>query len=387
MAASRAFLLFLAFLLLLCGSGCASIPKGAAAVDSVDVEGNDAISESDIEEKIATTESPKFLQLFRGVVYDYELFDKAVLQRDLERVERLYRARGYYEAKARAGRVRYKSDTHVEVTIEVEEGPVVLVGTVKVEGLEELDPRERKAIESEAGALVKGEPFVEETFDKTREAMVRALTNRGFAFAKVQQKADVDLPNRRAHVTYAVTRGPKAKFGTVKIEGLRELPEDIVRRTVDIAPGDPYSTDRIDRAREAVLALGTFGSVDIVPQLEPPPPNAVVPLVVKVHEQRLKSVVLGGGIELDSIRAQFHLHAGWEHKNLFGGFRKFNVDFKPGLDLYPTRIPDFQAPTAVLPALAMFSAITRMRSLWTFMPLAAVAIDRVMSMTVALPRG
>ncbi len=136
MAASRAFLLFLAFLLLLCGSGCASIPKGAAAVDSVDVEGNDAISESDIEEKIATTESPKFLQLFRGVVYDYELFDKAVLQRDLERVERLYRARGYYEAKARAGRVRYKSDTHVEVTIETlsGKGAKISVNTMRLGG-------------------------------------------------------------------------------------------------------------------------------------------------------------------------------------------------------------------------------------------------------------
>src|SRR5262249_58234434 len=96
--------------------GCAAIPRGAAAVDSVTVQGNHAISGSDIEEKVATTPSPKLLGLFRGVLYDYELFDHSVLQRDLDRVERYYRARGYYEAKARAGRVRYKSDKHVEVT-------------------------------------------------------------------------------------------------------------------------------------------------------------------------------------------------------------------------------------------------------------------------------
>ena len=90
--------------------GCASIPKGTAAVDGVRVDGNDKVSGSDIEEKMATAESPKFLGLFRGVVYDYELFDRTVLQRDLERVERYYRARGYYEAQVRAGRVRYTGD-------------------------------------------------------------------------------------------------------------------------------------------------------------------------------------------------------------------------------------------------------------------------------------
>ena len=81
-----------------------------------DIEGNEVIASADIEERIATQPSKKFLGMFRGVVYDYSLFDKGVLQRDLERVERYYKARGYYEAKARAARVIYTEDDHVEVT-------------------------------------------------------------------------------------------------------------------------------------------------------------------------------------------------------------------------------------------------------------------------------
>jgi outer membrane protein insertion porin family/translocation and assembly module TamA len=68
-----------------------------------------------------------------------------------------------------------------------------------------------------------------------------------------------------------------------------------------------------------------------------------------VSPQKLKSVLLGGGLELDSIRAELHAHVGWEHRNLFGGFRHFQVDLKPGADLYPTRVPTFQKPTTVLP--------------------------------------
>ena len=115
--------------------------------------------------------------------------------------------------------------------------------------------------------------------------------------------------------------GPKAKFGAVRIEGLGELPEIPVKRALDIAPGEPYSTATIEAAQQAALNLGTFSSVEITPVLkEPPPSDAVVPLVVSVKPQKLKSVILGGGVQLDSIRFEIHLRAGWEHKNFFGGF-------------------------------------------------------------------
>src|SRR5580692_6249701 len=127
------------------GLGCASIPKGTAAIDGVSVQGNDALSGSDIEDKLATAPSPKFLGLFRGVVYDYEIFDRSVLERDLQRVERYYRARGYYEAVVRAGRVRCRGDDHVEVTIEVEEGRPALIQDVRLDGLDGLPAKVQKA--------------------------------------------------------------------------------------------------------------------------------------------------------------------------------------------------------------------------------------------------
>ncbi len=330
--------------------GCASLPKGAASVDSISVEGNKAIASSDIEEKLATAPSPKFLGLFRGIIYDYELLDRSVVQRDLERVERYYRARGYYEAQARAGRIQFKGDKHVEVTVEVQEGDPVVVREARVSGLEGLDPKDDKAVRAALAQLVKiGKPFEEDAYQKAEATMTRALTERGYAWAKIERSADVDLPGHFAILQYTTRLGPRATFGAVTVDGLKELPEPPVVRAVDLPPGEGYSTAKISAAQQAVLDLGTFSSVEITPVLpEPPPADAVVPLKVHVQVQKLKSVILGGGVELDSIRAQAHLHLGWEHKNLFGGFRHFTVDARPGLDLYPTRLPTFQAPTTVL---------------------------------------
>ena len=331
--------------------GCASIPHGTVAVDGVSVQGNNGVSGSDIEGKMSTAPSSKFFGLFRGVVYDYEIFDRTVLQRDLERVERYYRARGYYEAKVRAGRIRYKSERHVEVTVEVEEGQPVLIHDAQIDGLTGLRPRDAKAVRDAMTQSVKnGNPFEEDPFLKAENAMKRALTDRGYAWAKVERRADVDLPGHYARIFFVTHPGPRATFGPVRIEGLGELPEAPVRRALDFSPNDVFSTTDVENAQQAVLNLGTFSSVEITPDLaEPPPENGVVPLLVRLQPQKLKSVLLGGGIELDSIRAEAHLHLGWEHKNLFGGFRHFMVDFKPGFDLYPTRLPTFNKPTAVLP--------------------------------------
>jgi len=321
-----------------------------AHVQTVDVEGNDEVSSGDIEEKIATTPTRKFLGMAYGV-YEYSLYDRGVLQRDLERVERYYQARGFYQAKARAGRVVYTAEDTVQITIEVEEGPRTLVASAVIVGLDGLTADEATAVRDAMEAhLEEGSPIEEEPFEQAEKDMKRALTDRGFAWAKIERQADVDLARHAARVTFTVTAGPKATFGRVSVRGLKELPAEVVTDTINIDPGDDYSTETIDDAREAVVALGTFSSVEIVPQLgETPSKNRRVDLLVKARESKLRSVLLGGGFQLDSIRTQAHLRVGWEDRNLLGGFRHFTVELKPTLNLYPTRVPTFEAPTTVLP--------------------------------------
>ena len=63
----------------------------------------------------------------------------------------------------------------------------------------------------------------------------------------------------------------------------------------------------------------------------------------------MRTLRLGGGLQIDALRTDVHLLAGWEDRNFLGGLRRFTVEFRPGVVLYPTRIPGFQAPTDLLP--------------------------------------
>jgi outer membrane protein insertion porin family/translocation and assembly module TamA len=336
---------------LLCDS-CKSIPSGRAALDGIDFEGVRGVSESDLSSKIASTPSPRFLGIVEGLVYEYSLFDPFVLRADVLRVERFYRARGYYEARVRVARVVYEKPQHVRVTLDVDEGARVVVRDVRVRGVESLS-RDVQADVTEAlrlAGMSAGQPFDEDTFGAAAWRVRRALEDRAYAFAKVVKSADVDLVRHVATVQFDVTPDRPATIGVVSLNGLGGLPEGPVRGTLDLRTGKPYSATALDSAQQALANLGVFGSVAVRPDLqEPPPPDRVVPVNVEVVPTKLRNVRVGGGFELDVIKTDAYLTAGWTDLNLFGGLRRFDVDFRPGVTLYPTRLNDFVAPREFLP--------------------------------------
>ncbi|MBN9160930.1 MAG: hypothetical protein J0I07_08200 [Myxococcales bacterium] len=239
--------------------GCNTVPRGRMSVDDVTVRGAKKIDDGDVKDKIATTESEKLLGLFRGLIYEYSVFDWNVLQRDLARVEAFYRSKGYYEAHARAGRVHVKNDRHVRVEIIVEEGKPVLLRSVRIEGLEDL-PKDLADIarRSAEDTLSVGAPFEEESFEMALGAVRRALSDRGYAYAKVENDATVDIVRHEVDVVLTVTPGEPCIFGPVTIEGLGDLPEAPVRRALDLEPGATYSEAELDSAQQALLDLGVF---------------------------------------------------------------------------------------------------------------------------------
>ncbi|RYE94831.1 MAG: outer membrane protein assembly factor, partial [Myxococcales bacterium] len=217
------------------------------------------------------------------------------------------------------------------------------------EGLEGIDERTRKAVEAAARPVREGQKLDEEFFATAEKQIVRALSERGHAYAQCQRRAQVDVLAHQAVLRFRVRPGPLNTYGKVRVEGLASLPEAPVRTALDIKEGKPFSTAELDEARVAVLDLGAFASVEVVPELGDEPREGPVPIVVRVQPSTLRSVKLGGGAEADVIRTDVHLAAGWEHKNFLGGFRDFQVTARPGVVFYPTRLPGFQAPTSYLP--------------------------------------
>lgn len=336
-----------------CAIGCASVQTGRYALDRVYISGNVELSDAELEAKIATRESPRFLGLFTGVVYGYEIFDRYVLERDLRRIERHYRSRGYYWSKVRAARVFNTGPSKVSVEIVVDEGTPSRLGRLDIWGVDTLPSEVRKeAVQAVEAQLVVGERFEEPDFEAAGEALRRVLMDHGHAYAAVRRAADVDIPSGVVSAGFWVDAGPVVRLGDIHISGLGNLSEAPVRRAMRLSPGQPYSRSDLDEARRALLDLGAFSaaSVDVVlEQSAPRAPGDVVPVEVKLQTSRFRSVHAGLGVQVDSQRTDAHVLAGWEDHNFLGGIRYFFGEFLAGAVIYPTLLPEFALPQRLLP--------------------------------------
>ncbi len=329
----------------LAGSACYRVPAGKKAIADVTIEGTKNIDDEELLGRIATRESSRLLGIFDGVVYEYEVFDPYALRRDLQRIERYLRSQGFYDAHVRAARVEEKGNK-VYVTIAVDQGEPVLVDSISINEKTAVDEKTRTAIRKAIRSVLPvGHRLEEDKFADSEGAALKALTSTGHASAKVTRQAEVDLATHRARLVYVIEPGPLGKFGPVRFEGLGELPPGPIRRIFGVEEGKRYSSEKLADGRQALLDLGVFASVDIDQDLKEFERTQTVPITVKAQPAKIRALLLGGGVELDSLKTDTHLQIGWQNGNFLGGLRKLDLRYKPGIVLYPTRFPDLLPPT------------------------------------------
>lgn len=329
----------------LAGSACYRVPAGKSAIDEVTLEGTHDIDDEELLDRIATREGSRLLGIFEGVVYEYETFDQYALRRDLQRIERYLRAQGFYEANVYAARVVQKKDK-VAITIGVDQGEPVLVESIAISEKAPVDPKAREAMRKRISRVLPlGKPLEEDKLADSESEARKALSGSGHAIATVTRQAEVDLAKHRARVVYTVDPGPAGTFGPVVFEGLGELPESPIRHIFGVEPGKPYSSDDLDEGRQALLDLGLFASVEVVQDLGEFPRSRIAPITVRAQLSKIRSFLVGGGIELDSLKTDGHVQIGWQNGNFLGGLRKLDLRYKPGIVLYPTRFPTLDPPT------------------------------------------
>jgi outer membrane translocation and assembly module TamA len=334
--------------------GCAGELKERTVSDVRLVESSR--SEVDLDEALAglATAAPRSTLFWFWVERD--VYDANLVAKDVERIERFYRARGYYDAKVVATRVRTVGERKVEIEVHVTPGPRVTVRKVEVEqnGLLSLPP-DVSFKYKELPAINSGVPFDESLLDARKQALEELLKESGFAYAKVKVRATVDLNAHAADIMTELVPGKRARFGEVRIVGLRKIPEDKVRAALSLRQGEQYSVSDQADARQALGDMQLFTRVDVSPDLSNPDVDEV-PILVTLQEDQLRKLVLGGGTVIDALKLEMHLRTGWEHKNFLGGARRLSVDITGGVDLFPWRLENLETLSSTPKPLWVFDS-------------------------------
>jgi len=294
-------------------------------------EGNAAVSSGDLKSAMATR-----ARLRIAVWEPLPILDPVTLRTDLEHLRRFYESRGYYDARVTADLTLPESGTAVDLVIAVEEGAPVRVTRVEVTLTgDPLSPADERAIRTDL-PLEPGDVFTEERYERTAGVLRSFYRNRSYARADVQRRARVDVEQHAVTLAYQVASGPPSVFGDVTITGNKRTDEEVLRRELAFAPGEPFHESLLERTRANLVALNLFRSVRIDEQ----PGDAVVNLTITVIEAPQHEVRFGVGYDTEE---QVRGIAAWRDYDFFGGARQLGVTARASF-LRRDVIADFLQP-------------------------------------------
>lgn len=244
----------------------------------------------------------------------------AMVRRAQREVSQLLATVGYFSAESTVDTSQVG-----QWQLRVQPGPQTTVAAVELQFDGEVSqatdlPAALQPAQLRAGwQLPVGAAFQQSAWDGAKQAVLDTLGERRFAAARiVSSSARVDPASATARLSVRFDSGPAFRLGELQVDGLQDLPDDLVARYSRLEVGDLYDRERLLAFQTSLQNTPYFASV-IVDIERDPALAAAVP--VRVHVTEAKPKYLGAGIGMStntgfrvegSYRNVNFLHRAWE---------------------------------------------------------------------------
>ena len=232
--------------------------------------------------------------------------DPVEFVRDVQRIETLYRRRGYPDVQVDTT-VTTVRPLVIDITFTVREGEPMRVSAFVLRGAER-DPQIAEAARD--FPLRVGGLFDRSALEAGRDTLVRRLRNLGWPQAEALLAYTTNTRQRTADVEVAVVPGARARVGRIALEvdtstGPRHVADATIRRTMALRTGDWYSVRQIIDAQRNLYQTDAFQRVELQPDSLQPPGDTIVNLTARLVESDRYAARGGvGWATLDCFRAQ-----------------------------------------------------------------------------------
>ena len=290
------------------------IDEGAKVrVKKITIIGNQKMPEKKIKKVMNTSEAGFFSFITKSGTYQEFIF-----QNDLNLILGQYYDNGYIQANITDSKVTVTGDKKwIYITIAVSEGEQFKVGKVDVQG--DILTTKRELIEKVK--TKSGDIFSRKTVGQDITKIVDVYGDEGYANADINPLTALNLENRTVDLTFDIHKGEQVYIEKVNIAGNVNTRDKVIRREVEVAEGELYSSTGIKRSRNNLRRLGYFEDVSITTQPGTTENKMVVD--VEVRERPTGSFSIGAGY---SSSDNFIFTGSISQRNLFGTGKILNLD-------------------------------------------------------------
>ncbi|MBL8360886.1 MAG: outer membrane protein assembly factor BamA [Rubrivivax sp.] len=286
----------------------------AAKITAIRIVGSKAFSESTLLDQFDLT-AGGWLTWYTKT----DRYSRSKLNADLETLRAYYLNRGYLEFAVESTQVTISPDKQsIAITISIREGQPYTVTGVKLEG-------NYLGKEEEFKALVQvrpGQPYRGDAVTETVKRFTDLFGLFGYAFARVDQRPDIDRTNGQVVVTLVAEPQRRVYVRRIEVAGNTRTRDEVVRREFRQLESSWYDGARIKLSRDRVDRLGYFKDVSVDNNEVPGSPDQV-DLIVNVTEKPTGNLLIGAGY---SNAEKLTLTASVKQENVFGSGNYLGIE-------------------------------------------------------------
>ncbi len=191
---------------------------------------------------------------------DSGAFKKDVLKADVLRLESYYHNNGFLKVKVYDPEVEIdKESRRIDITFPIAEGGQYMVGDIEIQSDDVYSEEELL----EKITLVKGEKFNRSQFRKDIFELTDMYSQKGYAFASIVPKMDLQEETKSVNVNITPRKGRKVYVGKIIISGNDVTRDRVIRREFKLSEGELFDSSKLRLTRQRIARLGFFESADI----------------------------------------------------------------------------------------------------------------------------
>ncbi len=257
--------------------------------------GNTVFDKDELMKKIETKE-----KWWLSWLTDRGAYQEDIMEIDIERIKAAYHDVGYQDVKVKPALVTLvDNDEYLDITIEIDEGPLYRVGKVKVSG-DLMLPEEQLL---RAVKLQPGNVFSRKQLRDSIEILTDLYADGGYAYANVVPITKKDKDKRVIDLTLDIEQGNQVYIEKIRIHGNTKTRDKVIRREIPVVEGELYSSRKVKGANRRIRNLGFFEEVNVTNK--PGSDDGKMVLDVDVTEKSTGTFSVGLGYSsVDKLMAQ-----------------------------------------------------------------------------------
>lgn len=287
-----------------------------ATVKRITIIGNHVFSESKLTSELDLATSGLFSIITQSDRYSEEKLDSS-----LDKLRGYYLDRGYLHFQIKSAQAQVTPDRKsVYVTVVVEEGQPYTIKDYKIEGRL---PVERAEIDKHV-SVKPGELFSRQKVMDTEKSITKYLGEKGYIFANVGIRPNVNETNKTVSLVFMVTPGKRTYVRHVTFSDNNRTNDEVLRREVQQFEAAPISSTQLDESKQRLSLLPYIKNVDM--SVKPVPGRTdLVDVNYKVKEDNSAQASVKVGY---SQIYRMILGAGVNQKNFMGTGNTLGVNFQ-----------------------------------------------------------